>query len=258
MRIMICDDEAPIRELLKAKLERYFFPRSIEFSIQTCESGEALLKRDLSQIDVLLLDVDMPGMSGMETAAEVRKTDQQLLIVFLTAYSEFVFESFKVDAFRYLLKPLKDAELDEVLQAVQQRLYAGDGECLNFQFQNETYHIRYSDILYIEGMRDKIWLHCKDGDHRWRGAMVEGPRWIKLKAGKNLDDTLIYVQNAVAPTREKRSLRTGKKDKHLHGIGMTSIQECAEKYKGYVSIIEEKDTFQLAILFGGEQSGEQK
>ena len=88
--------------------------------------------------------------------------------------------------------------------------------------------------------------------------IVEGPRWIKLKAGKNLDDTLIYVQNAVAPTREKRSLRTGKKDKHLHGIGMTSIQECAEKYKGYVSIIEEKDTFQLAILFGGEQSGEQK
>ena len=88
--------------------------------------------------------------------------------------------------------------------------------------------------------------------------IVQGPRWIKLKAGKNLDDTLIYVQNAVAPTREKRSLRTGKKDKHLHGIGMTSIQECAEKYKGYVSIIEEKDTFQLAILFGGEQSGEQK
>ena len=173
MRIMICDDEAPIRELLKAKLERYFFPRSIEFSIQTCESGEALLKRDLSQIDVLLLDVDMPGMSGMETAAEVRKTDQQLLIVFLTAYSEFVFESFKVDAFRYLLKPLKDAELDVGLQAVQQRLYAGDGECLNFQFQNETYHIRYSDILYIEGMRDKIWLHCKDGDHRWRGAMKD-------------------------------------------------------------------------------------
>lgn len=83
--------------------------------------------------------------------------------------------------------------------------------------------------------------------------ITEGPRWIKLKAGKNLDDTLIYVQNTAAPTREKRSLRTGKKDKRLHGIGMTSIQECAERYKGYVSIIEENDTFQLAILFGGEQ-----
>ena len=82
--------------------------------------------------------------------------------------------------------------------------------------------------------------------------MTEGRRSITIKAGKNLDDTLIYVKNTVAPTREKGSLHTSKANKHLHGIGMTSIQECAEKYGGYVSVMEENNTFQLAILFGGE------
>lgn len=80
----------------------------------------------------------------------------------------------------------------------------------------------------------------------------EGPRQIKIKAGKNLNDTLIYIKNTVSHDHEKGSLSTKKKNRIMHGIGMTSIQECVEKYGGYVSIIEDDETFQLAILFGKE------
>lgn len=82
--------------------------------------------------------------------------------------------------------------------------------------------------------------------------IVSGPRQIKIKAGKNLGDTLIYVKNTVSQDREKGSLSTNKKNRKMHGIGLTSIQECVERYNGYVSIIEENSTFQLAILFGKE------
>ena len=81
----------------------------------------------------------------------------------------------------------------------------------------------------------------------------EGLKSIKIKAGKNLADTIIYVKNTVNKKQGKGSLHTYKKNKKLHGIGMTSIQESVEKYKGYISIIEEEDIFQLAILFTGEQ-----
>lgn len=82
--------------------------------------------------------------------------------------------------------------------------------------------------------------------------ITDGPRKIKIKAGKNAEDTLVYIKNTVSPDRKKGSLSTNKKNKKLHGIGLTSIQECVEKYQGYVSIIEEDSTFQLAILFGKE------
>lgn len=82
--------------------------------------------------------------------------------------------------------------------------------------------------------------------------ITEGPRQIKIKAGKNLNDILIYVKNTVSQEREKGSLSTKKKNRIMHGIGLTSIQECAEKYGGYVSIRDEDGTFQLAILFGKE------
>ena len=74
-----------------------------------------------------------------------------------------------------------------------------------------------------------------------------------IKAGKNLDDILIYVKNTVSRERERGKLSTSKKNQIMHGIGLTSIQEAVEKYNGYVSIIEEDGTFQLAILFGKGQ-----
>ena len=74
-----------------------------------------------------------------------------------------------------------------------------------------------------------------------------GPKQIRIKAGKNLDDILIYVKNTVSQDREKGKLSTSKKNRSMHGIGLTSIREAVEKYGGYVSIIEENGTFQLAI-----------
>lgn len=109
-------------------------------------------------------------------------------------------------------------------------------DCLSFMKEEDVNVIFSNAIINAIEACDKI---------------SEGPKYIRIKAGKNLDDTLIYVKNTVDSERQKGSLKTGKKNKRLHGIGMMSIQECAERYHGYVSIVEEDNTFQLAILFGG-------
>ena len=151
LRVAICDDESQICEVMRDKLQKYYFSSNINLSVKTFSSGEQVLESDLGRIDVLFLDVDMPGLDGLKTAKAIRKKNKDMIIIFLTAYSEFVFESFKVDAFRFLIKPVKDSELTETLEAVQKKLYEPE-EYLSFQFQNEIYSIKYSDILYIEGM----------------------------------------------------------------------------------------------------------
>lgn len=72
MRIAICDDEKQICEFLKEKIRRYYFSNDINFSIQTFENGEKLLESDLNLIDVLFLDVEMPGRNGMKVAKAIR------------------------------------------------------------------------------------------------------------------------------------------------------------------------------------------
>lgn len=170
MQIAVCDDERKISKLLKEKIQRYCFAQNVDWEIHIFESGEQLLKDDWMQFEVLFLDMDMPGLNGLETAKEIRKQNKEILIIFLTAYSEFVFESFKVDAFRYLIKPLKEQELQETLEAIMQKLCDPE-EYLNFRFQNETYSVKYSEILYIEGMQDKMWIYCQHDTYRWRGRM---------------------------------------------------------------------------------------
>lgn len=170
MRIAICDDEKQICELLKKKVTQFFFDDMNNISIRMFESGEQLLKFDIEKIDVLFLDVDMPGINGLDVAKEIRKENDDMIVVFITAYDEFVFESFKVAAFRYLVKPIEDKELTETLQSIRKKLRESEDE-LRFRFQNEMFCVKFSDIIYIEGMRDKIWLYCKNDTFRWRGTI---------------------------------------------------------------------------------------
>lgn len=181
MEIAICDDERKICQLLQNKIEKYYFSQDLPFNIHIYEGGNSLLESNLNKIDVLFLDIDMPGKNGMEIAHELRNYNKDLLIVFLTAYSEYVFESFKVDTFRYLLKPLDDQELEEVLDAALDRIQIDKDEYFNFHFQGEIYSMRYKDIIYIEGMKDEIWIHCTNDTYRWRGTLKNLQELLKEK-----------------------------------------------------------------------------
>ena len=172
MRIAICDDETDIIDIIEAKLNVYFKKNVQDLSVSRFTSGKDLLKEDLSKYDVLFLDVNMPEMSGMDVATEIRKDNRELTIIFVTAFDDFVFESFKVNAFRYLKKPLNDKDFDEAMNAVCQEK-AKPEDYLVFQFQNESYRIRYSDIISIEVMGDKIWIHCHERTYRWKGTLKQ-------------------------------------------------------------------------------------
>ena len=102
MRIGICDDQKEIREILTDKVKKYYPAEDIA----VYSSGEELLAaRKLP--DILFLDVQMPEKDGMETARELRKRDRQMIIIFVTVTEDYVFQSFDVGAFLYLIKPLE-------------------------------------------------------------------------------------------------------------------------------------------------------
>ena len=226
MRIAIWDDEKQICELLKERIHKYYFAKDIEFHILTFESGDQVLEHDLDQIDVLFLDVDMPGRNGMDTARAIREQNKDMLIIFLTAYSEFVFESFKVEAFRYLVKPVSNQELGETLDAIEQRFYEEE-ERFNFQFQNEMYSIRYSDIIYIEGMRDKIWFYCKNDVYRWRGTLKNLEEMLKEKGFFQVHRSYIINMNKIQKYNSQMVLLEGG---HEVPVSKYRLNEFKEEY----------------------------
>ena len=116
MQIAVCDDEREIREMFAEKIGK-LYPKA---DLSLYRSGEELLS-SAKEPDIVLLDIQMPGRNGMETAKELRRTNKKVIIIFVTALDDFVFQAFDVGAFHYLVKPFHDAKFAEVLQsAVEQ------------------------------------------------------------------------------------------------------------------------------------------
>lgn len=116
MQIAVCDDEKEIRDMFAEKIER-LYP---EAGLLLYQSGEELLLSD-KEPDILLLDIQMPGKNGMETAKALRRKNKKVIFIFVTALDDFVFQAFDVKAFHYLIKPFDDEKFVEILlNAVKQ------------------------------------------------------------------------------------------------------------------------------------------
>lgn len=122
MRIAVCDDEKEVQMLLSSKIER-LYP---EVSVVCYGSGEELLLAE-EVFDILLLDIQMAGRNGMETAVELRKKNRDTILIFITALEEYVFQAFDVGAFHYLVKPFTDEKFEAVLAAAVEQCSNRDG-----------------------------------------------------------------------------------------------------------------------------------
>ena len=105
--IAICDDEKIIAEQIKRLASVFFRAKNMETSIICFSCGEELLRYDKS-IDILFLDVQMEGMDGMETAKKLRSRNFKGYLIFVTVLEEMVFQSFEVQAYDYLVKPVEE------------------------------------------------------------------------------------------------------------------------------------------------------
>ncbi len=106
VKIGIVDDCAADRENLQAALCRYRDTEGVEFDVcEYCCAGEMLAAR--ASFDILYLDIDMPGMSGMELAESIRQTDGSVVIIFCTNLQQFAVSGYKVGALGFLVKPIE-------------------------------------------------------------------------------------------------------------------------------------------------------
>ena len=116
---MIVDDEAPARSELRFLLEQTGKIGTITEASSVRSAIEMLME---SRVDVVFLDISMPGASGLQLAEALHKLKNPPAIVFVTAYSDHAVEAFDVDAVDYLMKPVEEARLDRAIEKVIERI----------------------------------------------------------------------------------------------------------------------------------------
>lgn len=159
IKIAVCDDDEKVLAETLELLKHYGKAR-LEADAYT--GGEALLEAG-KKYDILLLDIDMEGMNGIETARRIRAVDKDVKLIYITNYSDYTIFAFGVHAFAYLLKPVKPEELYAQLdEACAYGLSRTEPE-LEFQAREGIVHVKPSQILCFEYLDRQVAMYTEEG-----------------------------------------------------------------------------------------------
>lgn len=168
--IGICEDEACVHDMIKKSLEKYAKTRGIHFETVDFYSGEQLLVSD-RELDMLFLDIAMPGMDGLEVARELNRRGVSYKVVLLTGKTEFLKEGYKVRAFRFVTKPIAEEELFEALD--EARVCTPDREEITVYRDRIPYRVQQKDILYIASDNNQTIICTKSCSYRSEKSLKE-------------------------------------------------------------------------------------
>ena len=166
MKIAICDDdryelqkiESTVQELADLKQPVH------QVNVHTFTNGEDLLLyiHKYGVFDLFILDVIMPGLNGIEVAIEIRKISNRCKIIFLTNSPEFAVESYKVDAYYYLLKNYSNSELLSLLNKALDALSMEDNGSVVLKEKGKLTRVQINTIQYIESMNHTVTFHLRN------------------------------------------------------------------------------------------------
>ena len=173
MQIAICDDEVSMVQILEKKIKK-LLPDAV---IDKYLSGDELIASG-SKPDILFLDIQMPGMDGMETAKVLRQDNENMILIFVTAAEEYVFQAFDVGAFHYLVKPFSDEKLKEVVTKAVHNIKRSsrlekDEKYIMVQTAGSHIKIFLRDIVYAEVYNRKVIIHTRSTDIEYYGKLQE-------------------------------------------------------------------------------------
>lgn len=173
IRIGIVEDDPASAQLIVDYLKRYQSEFNQEFTVSLFDDGETLVERYKPTYDILLMDIEMARMNGLQAAKKIRERDDSVVIVFITAAPQYAISGYEVQALSYVLKPVPwfafSQELKRSIDAVRRR----NDDSMLVETGTNQMRVLLSDILYIESIRHTIIIHTFDGKLSITGTLKE-------------------------------------------------------------------------------------
>ena len=193
MRIYLCDDELKIREEICARVK----DQLPEAEVSTYSDGTELLKRLKEQsCDLLLLDIDIPKVSGMEVAERLSELQKKPLLIFVTGHDELVYESFQYHPFGFVRKQFLETELKKVLTDGKTELEQKERH-FNFRTAEGEHKILLGELLYFESEGNYVKVYAADGEYRFRSTIAAVESALKRDGFLRIHKGFLVNQTAI-------------------------------------------------------------
>lgn len=159
VRISLCDDDILIVENLKKDISKI----RCDIEVLTFNCGEELILSEFVYNDIIILDIEMKDINGIQTAKHLRAGGYEGIIIFLTSHKDRVFDSFEVKPYQYIVKPVSINKFKEVLEGAISDIVDRRNTHFEAICNNNTFRIQLSDIYFFESRGRKIDISTKDG-----------------------------------------------------------------------------------------------
>ena len=179
-RLAIVEDEKQDSDLLQSHIHHFFTENCPDdsFQVTVFDNAGVFIEQYRPDYDLIFLDIQMPGMDGMETAKMLRQDNENMILIFVTAAEEYVFQAFDVGAFHYLVKPFSDEKLKEVVTKAVHNIKRSsrlekDEKYIMVQTAGSHIKIFLRDIVYAEVYNRKVIIHTRSTDIEYYGKLQE-------------------------------------------------------------------------------------
>jgi len=230
--VAIVDDEKRERDLLQKFFQKLAREVSEEVKLISCVSGEELLEKYNYSFDLICLDIDMPGLNGIETARKIRKKDEQVIIIFVTNMAQMAIQGYEVRALDFVIKPLHYYSFALKLRSAFQMINNRENRSIVLNTTSGIKKINTDDVYYVEVQRHHLYYHTSKGMFQQKTSL------------KDLEERLVGLSFKRCNNCYLINL------KHVTGVDKDEVEIAGEKLK--MSRPRKKEFLQtLAKYMGG-------
>lgn len=201
IRIAIVEDEMDYTLQLQEYLNKYGAESGEVFDITTFADGDNIVHKYKAEYDIILMDVEMKFMDGMTAAEEIRKSDKDVTIIFITNMAQYAIRGYAVEALDYVLKPVSYFAFSQVLSKAISRFKKKDRIMLTINVKGGSVRMDVSDIYYVESQGHTLIFHTASGNYEASGTMkdIESKlaKYHFFRGNKGYLINLIHVEGIV-------------------------------------------------------------
>ncbi len=173
IRVAIVDDDQSCINKLKELILLYGKENGEEFRIATFTNGVNFISEYTAEYDLVLMDIDMPHLSGMETAKLLRKVDSRVALIFVTNLALYAVMGYEVEAMDFIIKPVEQKIFFSKLKRILPRIKTEDVPFLMVNTKLGIARVYITDIYYISVKGRYVVLHTRNGDVDMHISMKE-------------------------------------------------------------------------------------
>ncbi len=162
IKIAIVENEPQQIKASKEMIERYFKDTSYRYEIEAFENGYDFLEENMTSFDIIFMDIDMPGINGMETATKIRQKNIQTPLIFVTNLPQYAIDGYKVNALDFILKPMTFADLSLAMKRALSLISKEENGEFVLNIHGALTKFKATDVLYIDMSKHDVNIHKSD------------------------------------------------------------------------------------------------